>query len=443
MSLPKKTERTKFVIWLAKKSVCLCFPYKFVLLLSLRIKSKGSKSLFFSHQPLFTSPHLFGSPQSLLQLGPVVFMSKQHGSTLVKSHAKPNLPQIERPVIFVQDQPGWLWVGLHPLTEPVSHTSFSARVQNNFILYGSEFILWQRGFQISSSFFFTIYWSFDSHARVFQHCSYRSFLLWSRLWRCSAILWVNLYPSLDSHRCSRLSSHPFDVTVFKPQNLIYLFIFLIFNLEGLFCRQRTLTSVLSEIFSFIKTHTFSLLLSTNPMLQYCLYLLQSVISRFILCWLFSYCFPGQTRADRLQADKPERELWLFHYRFDNGYISDWLSVPVKQWHIRHATSNVVFLVLTRISCGFSSLCSESPAVLVWLFTSLHSQVLVTQECVCVVCVLPCMWVSSLQESAMAWQHLQDKGDKKMERDREWGNIYGRYGQSSTLRQRIPFESFRS
>lgn len=58
-------------------------------------------------------------------------------------------------------------------------------------------------------FFFTIYWSFDSHARVFQHCSYRSFLLWSRLWRCSAILWVNLYPSLDSHRCSRLSSHPF------------------------------------------------------------------------------------------------------------------------------------------------------------------------------------------------------------------------------------------
>lgn len=226
MSLPKKTERTKFVIWLAKKSVCLCFPYKFVLLLSLRIKSKGSKSLFFSHQPLFTSPHLFGSPQSLLQLGPVVFMSKQHGSTLVKSHAKPNLPQIERPVIFVQDQPGWLWVGLHPLTEPVSHTSFSARVQNNFILYGSEFILWQRGFQISSSFFFfTIYWSFDSHARVFQHCSYRSFLLWSRLWRCSAILWVNLYPSLDSHRCSRLSSHPFDVTVFKPQNLIYLFFF--------------------------------------------------------------------------------------------------------------------------------------------------------------------------------------------------------------------------
>lgn len=154
MSLPKKTERTKFVIWLAKKSVCLCFPYKFVLLLSLRIKSKGSKSLFFSHQPLFTSPHLFGSPQSLLQLGPVVFMSKQHGSTLVKSHAKPNLPQIERPVIFVQDQPGWLWVGLHPLTEPVSHTSFSARVQNNFILYGSEFILWQRGFQLSSFFFF-------------------------------------------------------------------------------------------------------------------------------------------------------------------------------------------------------------------------------------------------------------------------------------------------
>lgn len=225
VSLPKKTERTKFVIWLAKKSVCLCFPYKFVLLLSLRIKSKGSKSLFFSHQPLFTSPHLFGSPQSLLQLGPVVFMSKQHGSTLVKSHAKPNLPQIERPVIFVQDQPGWLWVGLHPLTEPVSHTSFSARVQNNFILYGSEFILWQRGFQISSSFFFTIYWSFDSHARVFQHCSYRSFLLWSRLWRCSAILWVNLYPSLDSHRCSRLSSHPFDVTVFKPQNLIYFFFF--------------------------------------------------------------------------------------------------------------------------------------------------------------------------------------------------------------------------
>lgn len=443
MSLPKKTERTKFVIWLAKKSVCLCFPYKFVLLLSLRIKSKGSKSLFFSHQPLFTSPHLFGSPQSLLQLGPVVFMSKQHGSTLVKSHAKPNLPQIERPVIFVQDQPGWLWVGLHPLTEPVSHTSFSARVQNNFILYGSEFILWQRGFQISSSFFFlqftgrlTAMLEFSSivlTGAFYCEADYEDVLL-SCEWTFTQV-WIvtGAQGSVHTHLTLQSLSH----------RIWFFFFFLIFNLEGLFCRQRTLTSVLSEIFSFIKTHTFSLLLSTNPMLQYCLYLLQSVISRFILCWLFSYCFPGQTRADRLQADKPERELWLFHYRFDNGYISDWLSVPVKQWHIRHATSNVVFLVLTRISCGFSSLCSESPAVLVWLFTSLHSQVLVTQECVCVVCVLPCMWVSSLQESAMAWQHLQDKGDKKMERDREWGNIYGRYGQSSTLRQRIPFESFRS
>lgn len=150
---------------------------------------------------------------------------------------------------------------------------------------------------------------------------------------------------------------------------------------------------------FIKTHTFSLLLSTNPMLQYYRYLLQSVICCFILCWLSSYYFPGPVRADRLQADKPERELWLFHYRFDNGYISDRLSAPVKQWHIRHATSNVVFLVLTRISCGFSS--SESPAVLVWLLTSLHSQVLVTQECACVVCVLSCMWVSSVRAPAMA------------------------------------------
>lgn len=109
-----------------------------------------------------------------------------------------------------------------------------------------------------------------------------------------------------------------------------------------------------------------------------------------------------------------REIYrLFHYRLDTGYISDRLSVPVKQWHIRHTTSNVVFLVLTGISWGFSSWCFEDPAILV---RPLSSQVLAIEECVCVsvwvcvcwcarVCVLACIWVYSPRGSTMeAWQH---------------------------------------
>ena len=151
------------------------------------------------------------------------------------------------------------------------------------------------------------------------------------------------------------------------------------------------------------------MLGTKPQLQYYHHLLQSVIGSFTHCQLFSISVPPSTQNDRRLTNL--REIYrLFHYRLDTGYISDKLSVSMEQWHIRHAMSNVVFLVLTGISLGFSSWCFEDPAILVRPFSS---QVLAVQECVCVgVCVY------TLQGSTMeAWQHQQDKGDKKIERDR--------------------------
>ena len=135
---------------------------------------------------------------------------------------------------------------------------------------------------------------------------------------------------------------------------------------------------------FIKTHTFSLMLGTKPQLQYYHHLLQSVIGSFTHCQLFSISVPRSTQNDRRLTNL--REIYrLFHYRLDTGYISDKLSVSMEQWHIRHAMSNVVFLVLTGISLGFSSWCFEDPAILVRPFSS---QVLAVQECVCVcVCTL--------------------------------------------------------
>lgn len=71
-----------------------------------------------------------------------------------------------------------------------------------------------------------------------------------------------------------------------------------------------------------------------------------------------------------------REIYrLFHYRLDTGYISDGLAQPVKQCRVRHATSNVVFLVLTGISWGFSqpvSWGSCNPDAAVQVYTSFAS-----------------------------------------------------------------------
>jgi len=63
-----------------------------------------------------------------------------------------------------------------------------------------------------------------------------------------------------------------------------------------------------------------------------------------------------------------------------------------------------------------------------------------QKCVRVVCVtLACIWVYSVRGPTAAWQHQQDKKDEKMGTDREWGNIYGRYGQVRFWDNRSPLK----
>lgn len=143
----------------------------------------------------------------------------------------------------------------------------------------------------------------------------------------------------------------------------------------------------------------------------CFKLLATISSLNLFFHSYSIFYQFLTHLKDCRLKDQRKNHLLMHY-IDKEDISDRFSLPVKQWHIRHTMSNHVFLVLSIISCGIPSWSSVGLVILVRRFSSKVLALKIVYICVHTSGFIP------LQGFAMTHQHQQDKGDEKMQRDRE-------------------------